>query len=125
MIPEKDNPRVQAKGRHSRVPPHQDQTARRRIETSPSDQVGPESRTTDSEDNNQYGGEETARIELRTPARVEKKSIDVVFDLNDPQQAKKLEGHRAAFGQGHTEVQPLGDGRVVLKIYPGGAKGLR
>jgi hypothetical protein len=81
--------------------------------------------TTEPKDSRPCGSEETSRIEPRISARVEKKSIDVVFDLNDPQQAKKLEGHRAAFGQGHTEVQPLGDGRVVLKIYPGGAKGLR
>jgi hypothetical protein len=61
-------------------------------------------------------------METRAPAKSEKKSIDVVFDLNDPEQAEKLEGHRTAFGQGLTEVNPLGDRRVVLKIYPGGAK---
>jgi hypothetical protein len=57
-------------------------------------------------------------------SEIGRKSIDVVFDLNDPEQARKFEGHRAAFGEGHTEVEPLGDGKVILKIYPGGAKGL-
>jgi hypothetical protein len=123
MIPEKDNPRVRAEGWHS-GPPRQDQAARKHIEASPPDQVGPESRTTEPKDSGPCGSEETSRIESRVPVKVEKKSIDVVLDLNDPEQAEKLEVHRAAFGQGLTEVEPLGDGRVVLKIYPGGAKGL-
>jgi hypothetical protein len=55
----------------------------------------------------------------------DKKTIPVVFDLNDTEQAEQLEGHKAAFGHNHTEVEPLGDGRMVLKIYPGGAKGQR
>jgi hypothetical protein len=60
----------------------------------------------------------------RRASGIGQKSIDVVFDLDDPEQARKLEGHRASFGESHTEVEPLGDGKVILKIYPGGAKGL-
>ena len=60
----------------------------------------------------------------RRASGIGKKSIDVVFDLDDPEQIRKLEGHRAAFGEDRTEVEPLGDGKVILKIYPGGAKGL-
>ncbi len=59
-----------------------------------------------------------------TSAKAEKKSIDVVFDLDDPGQAEKLESHKAAFGEANAEVVPLGDGKVVLKIYPGGARRL-
>jgi hypothetical protein len=61
---------------------------------------------------------------MRRASEIGQKSIDVVFDLNDPEQVRKLEGHRAAFGESHTEVVPLGGGKVILKIYPGGAKGL-
>ena len=60
----------------------------------------------------------------RQPSGVGQKSIDVVFDLNDPEQVRKFEGHKAAFGEGHTEVVPLGEAKVLLRIYPGGAKGL-
>ncbi len=58
------------------------------------------------------------------PAGTQKRSIDVVFDLGDPEQARKLESHRAAFGEANAEVVPLGGGKVVLKIYPGGARRL-
>ncbi len=68
------------------------------------------------------GGRGAAGGELRAPAKTGKKSIDVVFDLSDPEQAKKLEWHRAAFGDDHAEVEPLGGGKVVLKLYPGAAK---
>ena len=47
--------------------------------------------------------------------------VDVVFDLADPDQARSLEGFRRAFGDDHTEVESLGHGKVVLKLYPGGA----
>ncbi len=49
-------------------------------------------------------------------------AVGVVFDLDDPEQAGRLASHTAAFGSRHTEVEPLVDGKVVLKIYPGGAK---
>jgi hypothetical protein len=61
---------------------------------------------------------------VRRASGIGQKSIDVVFDLDDPEQVRNLEGHKAAFGESHTEVEPLGDGKVILKIYPGGAKGL-
>jgi hypothetical protein len=57
-------------------------------------------------------------------SEIGQKSIDVVFNLADPEQVRKLDGHKAAFGESHTEVVPLGDGKVILKIYPGGAKEL-
>jgi hypothetical protein len=60
----------------------------------------------------------------RRASKIGQKSIDVVFDLNDPEQVGKLEGHRADFGESHSDVEPLGDGKVILRIYPGGAKGL-
>jgi hypothetical protein len=75
------------------------------------------------DDHHEY--EETADSQPLAPARTNKKSIDVVFDLTDPEQANKLEGHRAAFGEAYAEVNSLGEGKVVLKIYPGEAKGLR
>lgn len=50
--------------------------------------------------------------------------IDVVFDLDDPKQAESLERHRTAFGRDHCEVDPLGDGKVVFRLYPGGARRL-
>ena len=64
---------------------------------------------------------EVAGREFRLPAGIEKESITVVFDLDDPEQAEKLESHKAAFGEANAEVLPLGDGKVVLKMYPGGA----
>ena len=67
--------------------------------------------------------EETDR-RVETSTEAEKKSIDVVFDLDDPEQARKLESHKAAFGEANAEVVPLGYGKVVLKIYPGGARQL-
>jgi hypothetical protein len=62
--------------------------------------------------------------ELRAPAKATKRSIAVIFDLEDPKQAESLERHRAAFGNNHSEVETLGDGKVVLRLYPGGARGL-
>ena len=62
---------------------------------------------------------------LFDPAKTTRESIDAVFDLNDPDQAKALEGHKAAFGEGYAGVEPLSDGKVVLKMYPGGAKELK
>lgn len=62
--------------------------------------------------------------EVRAPAKAAERSIAVIFDLDDPNQAESLERHRAAFGRDHCEVEPLGVDRVVLKIYPGGARRL-
>ena len=65
---------------------------------------------------------EVAGREPELPAGTEKKPIDVVFDLDVPEQAEKLEFHRAAFGAIYAEVVPLGGGKVVLRMYPGGAR---
>jgi hypothetical protein len=61
---------------------------------------------------------------LRAPAKAAEGSIDVIFDLEDPKQSESLERHRAAFGDNHSEVETLGDGKVVLRLYPGGARRL-
>ncbi len=68
--------------------------------------------------------EKSADGGLRAPA-TEGKAIRVVFDLNDREQAEKLEGYRSAFGDGYAETEPLVDGKVVLMIFPGGAKQVR
>lgn len=66
--------------------------------------------------------QESAEEVLRAPAAG--RSIDAVFDLNVPGEAEKLQGHKAALGDRYHEVEPLGEGRVVLRIYPGGARRL-
>ena len=87
--------------------------------------AGPAPREADPHAIDQRGGRGDAEGELPVPAESKKKSIDVVFDLSDPEQAKKLEWHRKAFGDGHAEVEELGGGKVILKLHPGGAtKGL-
>ncbi len=67
-------------------------------------------------------GRMTAREQIEATAEAGGASIGVVFDLDDPEQAGRLASHTAAFGSRHTEVEPLVDGKVVLRIYPGGAK---
>jgi hypothetical protein len=86
--------------------------------------VEPAPQTTAPNAIDESGSQGVAEGELRTPAENEKKSIDVVFDLSDLEQANKLEWQRAAFGDGHAEVEDLGGGKVVLKLYPGGARRL-
>jgi hypothetical protein len=78
---------------------------------------------TEQEANRPKGGEPAGQ-DLGAPAQTAEKSIDVVFDLEDPKQAESLERHRDAFGRDHHEVEELGEGTVVLKIYPGGARRL-
>jgi hypothetical protein len=85
-------------------------------------EMEPVPRTTDPDHTDPYSNQGAAEGQLRAPSANVKKSIDVVFDLSDPEQAKKLEWHRAAFGDDHAEVEPLGGGKVVLKLYPGAAK---
>lgn len=87
--------------------------------------VEPAPRTTAPNAVDQRGSQGAAKEGLHAPAKTHKKSIDVVFDLNDPEQAKKLEWHKTAFGEDYVEIEPLGGGKVILKLYPGGAtKGL-
>jgi len=64
----------------------------------------------------------TAREQIETTAEAGGASVGVVFDLDVPEQAGRLASYTAAFGSRHTEVEPLVDGKVVLRIYPGGAK---
>jgi len=71
-----------------------------------------------------HGREGTFSEGLQAPAANGGKSIDVVFDLNQPGATETLQGHRSAFGNGHSKVVPLGDGMVILKLYPGGARRL-
>ena len=54
-----------------------------------------------------------------------KKIVAVFFDLEDENQAEALDRHRSAFGESYTQSEPLGGGKAVLKIRPGGAKELR
>lgn len=61
---------------------------------------------------------------LRAPA-IETESISVLFDLDDPEQAEKLNRHVIAFGADYAETASLSARRVIMTIYPGGAKGLR
>lgn len=67
---------------------------------------------------------EAGNREIHTPTDTEKKSIRVVFDPGDPEQAESLERHKAAFGENHAEVEPLENGKVLLQLYPGGARRL-
>ncbi len=80
-------------------------------------------KTTEQEADRPKRGE-PADQDLGAPARTAEGSIDVVFDLEDPKQAESLERHRDAFRRDYHEVEELGDGTVVLKIYPGGARRL-
>lgn len=53
-------------------------------------------------------------------------SVDVIFDLGDPQQLESLAGFRSAFGDDHAEVVWLGEERILPKLHPGvGARGAR
>jgi hypothetical protein len=58
------------------------------------------------------------------PAVTGEGSVDVVFDLAQPDQARNLEGFKSAFGDDHAEVESLGHGEVVLRLYPGGTRRL-
>ncbi len=78
-------------------------------------------KTTEQEADRPKGGK-PADQDLGAPARTAEGSIDVIFDLEDPKQAESLERHRAAFGDNHSEVETLGDGKVVLRLYPGGTR---
>jgi len=73
---------------------------------------------------NDHGRDGTLSDGLQASAANGGKSIDVVFDLNQPGSSETLVGYRSAFGNGYSEVVPLGDGRVVLKLYPGGTRRL-
>lgn len=81
-------------------------------------------KSTEPETADRSGRSESTDEALRAPAKAAEGSIDVVFALEDPGQSELLEGFRAAFGDDRCKVQPLGDGRVVLRLYPGGARGL-
>ena len=70
------------------------------------------------------GREKTADGGILAPAN-EGTSINVVFDLDDPEQAEKLKRHITCFGENYVETAPLVAGKVVATIYPGGAKELR
>lgn len=59
------------------------------------------------------------------PTATEEQIVAVVFDLEDGNQAEALDRHRSAFGEDYAEVEPLGGGKAVLKIRPGGTKELR
>ena len=78
----------------------------------------------DTKNRDRGGSIVAADGELNAPAKTGKKSIDVVFNLDDPDQARMLEEYRRAFGDDHAEVEPLGNGKVILKLFPGGARGL-
>ena len=67
-------------------------------------------------------GRKAARGQIEASVEPGDTAIGVVFDLDDPEQAGRLASHTAAFGSKHTEVEPLVDAKVVLRIYPGGAK---
>jgi hypothetical protein len=81
-------------------------------------------RTTEP-NHDRIGSKATADRALRATTERDNDFIGVTFDLNDPEQAQKLERYRTAFGEAHTEIEPLGEGRAILKLYLGGAKGLR
>jgi hypothetical protein len=68
------------------------------------------------------GRGEPADQDLRALPKAAQRSIDAIFDSDAPGQAEMLEGHRAAFGDDHCEMEPLGNGKVVLRLYPGGAR---
>jgi hypothetical protein len=70
------------------------------------------------------GTNEAADGNPNTLAKTGARSIDVVFDLADLDQAQSLEDYRSAFGDAHTEVEPLEDEKVVLRLYGGGARRL-
>lgn len=97
--------------------------ARGRIQARRQEEIEPAPRTTESDNIDRRISERTGGGELRTSTNA-KKSVDVVFDLEGPDQAESLERHRTAFGEDHAEIKPLGDGKVVLKFYPGGARRL-
>ncbi len=80
-------------------------------------------KTTEQEADRPKSGEPVDQ-DLGAPAKAAKRSIDVIFDLEDPKQAESLERHRTAFGRDHCEVEELGGGKVALRLYPGGARRL-
>ena len=79
---------------------------------------------TDLETADRFGRGDSTHEEPRSPTKAAEGSIDVVFDLADPDQARSLQGFRSAFGEDHCEVEQLGHAKVVLKLYPGGAQRL-
>jgi len=105
MIPNKDNLHARVQGQPE-APFSKEST-----------KVGPK--------NDARGGDNVpADRDTNALAETGKASVAVVFDLADPPQARSLEGFRRAFGDDHCEVEQLGHGKVVLKLYPGGARGL-
>ena len=80
--------------------------------------------TVDTKNYDRGGRIEAAEGNPNALAKTGKKSINVVVDVDDPAQAQSLEDYRSAFGDDYVEVEPLEDGKVVLKLYPGGARGL-
>lgn len=67
----------------------------------------------------------TINEQLKATGKTGKKSVEVVFDLSDSEQVGEVEMYRAAFGEGRTEVEPLVESKIVLRIYPGSAEELR
>lgn len=98
--------------------------ARDRIETRSPEEQGPALRRAYPDNTKLAESEDAAIRRYRAPSKDVGKSIDVVFDLDDPEQAKALNWYRGAFGDDHVEVELLGDGKAVLRIYPGGARRL-
>jgi hypothetical protein len=98
--------------------------ARDRSETRSPEGIDPAPRTTRPDDTNFREYEGSAERRLCDTSKDVGKPIDIVFDLDDPEQARSLQGHGSAFGDEHTEIKPVGDGKVVLRVYPGGARRL-
>jgi hypothetical protein len=99
---------------------HED-NPRVRVEGQAEEPLRQDSITIDPRNSEQSGIDEAADGTPNTLAKTGERSIDVVFDLADPDQARSLQGFRSAFGEDHAEVESLGRGKVVLKLYPGGA----
>lgn len=96
-----------------------------RVEGQPDEPLRHNSTTVDPRNSQQSGRNEATNGEPNVLAETEKASVDIVFDVADPDQARSLEGFKNAFGDDHAEVESLGHGKkVVLKLYPGGARRL-
>ena len=80
-------------------------------------------KTTERQDDRPGRGEAVDRYP-HAQAEAAEGSIDAIFDPGAQGQAEVLKGHTAAFGDDYWEVESLGDGKVVLKMYPGGARRL-
>lgn len=107
MIPKNDNPRTR-----DRVQAESPLGANRTeggAEIEPREKQAPVANTA------AHGAAERSRVNRDAG------SIEVVFDLRDPDQARRLEAHQSAFAKGHTDVEHLTDGRAVLRLFPGGA----